>query len=337
MKGRSVKKPLKSTEYFRPDQAGRQLLLKVPTATLEEHVGVVRDRILRKRQWDTINYIYVLDAKGVLKGVASIKELMASPKTRKMTFFRKKEMAVGHPHSRILILAARAIRFNIKAIPIVDERHVFLGVIGADTVLSELERHHVRELFFKAGVGPVNHFSEVFEARITDLFVWRFPWLFTGLIGGVFLTAIMSTFHHSLEEVVELAFFVPMIVYMADAVGTQTQTIYIRGIAFGAINGSEYVWKEFRIDVLIGLVSAGMVGAVSMFITHDPLVTAIVSIAMFLVVSSAGTVAVALAILFKRFTRDPALGGGPLTTVVQDSLSVIIYFLVATALLSMYG
>lgn len=320
---------------FKEDQVGSHILTNVPVATLTETVGDVRRRVFgRPKIWESVDYVYVLDAHQKLKGIASIKELLASPVSKKMSSFRKRLIASVRPHSSISIAVARAIKHNVKTVPVVDEEEHFLGMLAPDHIMEALERMHVRELFFKAGMNPTRKFSEIFEAKIGQVFRWRFPWLFSGLIGGVLLTAIMGSFHESLEEVVELAFFVPMMVYMADALGTQTQTIYIRGIAFGAINTATYLWREICIDLVIGFVSALMIGGFAMFLTGSTLITATVALAMFLVVSTAGTVAVTLAVLFKRFTRDPALGGGPLTTVIQDSLTIIIYFAVATIALS---
>src|SRR3989344_6617926 len=90
------------------------------------------------------------------------------------------------------------------------------------------------------------------KENILPLITHRLPWLFIGLLGGMLATLIASKFETLLSSRVELAFFIPIIVYMADALGTQTETIFIRNITGKKINFSAYLVKELILGIFIG-------------------------------------------------------------------------------------
>ena len=142
----------------------------------------------------------------------------------------------------------------------------------------------------------------------------------------------MRGFEGDLASDVRLAFFIPGIVYMADAVGTQTEALVIRGLSVGVP-----VRRVFRLEVLTGL----LIGLALALITLPAVGVVLGSLQLAVVVSSslvaacavATAVAMTLPWAMARFGRDPAFGSGPLATVVQDLLSLVIYFAIATAVM----
>ena len=161
----------------------------------------------------------------------------------------------------------------------------------------------------------------------------RLPWLVVGLLGGLLASFFISRFEDVLSQNISLAFFLPLIVYMSDAVGTQTETIFVRNLSRGSLRFSVYLLKEFFVGILLGIVFGAATGLISYLWIQSQEIALTVGFAMFANVAIAPIVALVVPeILFKERT-DPALGGGPFTTIIQDVLSILIYFTVASFLL----
>jgi magnesium transporter len=170
------------------------------------------------------------------------------------------------------------------------------------------------------------------EEPVGRRFAHRVPWMLVGLAGALASAAVVAGFEGSLADNVRLAFFVPGIVYMADAVGTQTEASMIRGFSVGVPLGRVF-GRELLTGGLIGFALA--VGFVPLAILGwgDRELAIAAGIALFAVCSVATLVAMSLPWVLARLGRDPRFGSGPLATVIQDLLSLLIYFSVAAAVL----
>ncbi|HEY6739843.1 MAG TPA: magnesium transporter [Actinopolymorphaceae bacterium] len=143
---------------------------------------------------------------------------------------------------------------------------------------------------------------------------------------------IVDAFEGDLQRTVLLAFFVPGVVYLADAVGTQTETLVIRGLSVGVSIGQVAV-RELVTGLLVGVLLALVVLPLAIVLWHDAAVAVAVALALLAACSIASVIAMALPWVFHRLGRDPAFGSGPLATVVQDLLSLVVYFAIARAAL----
>jgi magnesium transporter len=143
---------------------------------------------------------------------------------------------------------------------------------------------------------------------------------------------VVASFEGDLADRLALAFFLPGIVYMADAVGTQTETVVIRGLSVG-IAPVRIVRLEILTGAIIGVLLAVAIAPLAWAVTGDTGIAAVVSLSLVASASCATVVAVILPLVLQRFDFDPAFGSGPLATVIQDILSLVIYFAIAAALL----
>jgi magnesium transporter len=159
----------------------------------------------------------------------------------------------------------------------------------------------------------------------------RLPWLTLGLLGALVAANIMGGFEEHLREHLVVAFFVPAIVYLADAVGTQTETLVIRGLSLGITIG-DVLWREIATGVFIGLALAAAAFPAAILRWGEADVALAVALALLAACSTATLIALALPWAFHRAGRDPAFGSGPLATVLQDLLSILIYLSISTAL-----
>lgn len=158
----------------------------------------------------------------------------------------------------------------------------------------------------------------------------RLPWLVVGLVLGAGLSIIVSRFEKGLSENVSLVFFIPFIVYMSDAVGTQTEAIFIRNTMNKSYSFLKYLFKEMVLGLSLGTIF-GLLAL--MFIElwlNNVDIALTVGVSMFINLTLSPVLALCMAVILKKNHQDPALGSGPFATVLQDGLSLLIYFAVAT-------
>lgn len=161
----------------------------------------------------------------------------------------------------------------------------------------------------------------------------RIPSLIIGLFLGIMLSFTTSRFEEVLANNIEIAFFIPFIVYMADAVGTQTQNIYVRDLKTGHASFKKYLIKETSLGFLLGVLSSIVVGVITFVWFASIRLTMSVSLAMFGAILMAPLVSLLVTKIFQLEHNDPAVGSGPIATVIQDTLSIFIYGLIASAIM----
>ncbi len=161
----------------------------------------------------------------------------------------------------------------------------------------------------------------------------RVPSLAVGLALGILLSFVTSRFEEVLASDIHVVFFIPFIVYMADAVGTQTQSIYVRDLRSGKASFKKYLVKEVLVGIALATAASLVAGLIVLFWLNSTTLACAVSLSMFLAVGSAPLVALLVAEALQLERTDPAVGAGPIATVIQDTLSVLIYGLVTSFIL----
>lgn len=171
------------------------------------------------------------------------------------------------------------------------------------------------------------------QLSVSQLITLRIMPLLIGLVMGFLVSFIVSRFQEVLSKNIEVAYFLPFIVYMADAVGAQTQTIATRDITGGTAILKEYMIKETIIGVLLGLFFGAISWLVIMVWFNSHLLASAVGLAMLGAISIAPLSALLVTSVLNIEKIDPAVGAGPIGTVIQDTISVIIYGSIASAVL----
>ncbi len=322
------------------ETAGRIMTTAVPVVTEQATVREV-EMLLQKesKHLNTINYIYVTDASGALSGVVSIRELFSLPKEAVIGAHTQRALVTARPHTDQERVAHLALKHNLKAIPVVSKERVLLGVVPSDTILTVLNQEHTEDVLRFAGVK--SHART--ETDLSDLLSnsapfthvkARLPWLLLGLMGGVVAAFVVGKFEATLAHELILAAFIPAVVYMADAVGSQTQMLFIRSLALDhGLRMWSYLWRELRVNFILGLVLSGVAFLVSYLWLFSLPVSSILSVSLFLTVWCTVLIAIALPWYFHNRGYDPAIASGPLATVVRDIISLLIYLGVASLIL----
>jgi magnesium transporter len=228
--------------------------------------------------------------------------------------------------------ASLALHHLVDALPVVDKDGRILGVMPSQALMQVLRREHVEDLHVLSGIrreeSQARHAIEDPPMRRVR---HRLPWLLAGLAGAGVATFAMASFESTLGAHIAVAFFVPGIVYLADAIGTQSEAVAVRGLSLTRSGLRHLLAGELRTGMTIGAI-LGLIAYLPIWVAFgDPRLAAAVAIAIF----AAGAMAAALGLLLPwglaRLGRDPALGSGPLATVIQDILSLLVYLGVVRA------
>jgi magnesium transporter len=311
------------------------MTLDIPRSDRQRTVG---DMIaaLRDHPWEEVGHIYLVDDQAALIGQVPIERLLQA---KEQTYLAELE---GSPPIEVLpgdtaeTVALRAVERHDADVAVIDSRRRLLGAIPIGRLLALLHEEHVDNFLRMGGVSRMDHLHLSLTMQQTFTAVRaRLPWLMVGLGGGFLAGGVASAFEASLRHEVALAFFLPLVVYMADAVGTQTETVLVRRLAYGEVSLLTQLTQEGLIGISIGTIVA-IVAAVGLWLWNGQAALAMVvgaSLGMTAVVAT--IMASLLPMGLARLGADPALASGPVATVVQDILSVGIYLMIATALLPM--
>ena len=307
--------------------------IAVPTATKDTTVQEILLKIQSfSKEFDTIDYIYILEDKKLI-GVVSLHELFSEEDNTLLELCMTTNVASVHTYSSQENVAQLALSQNIKAVPVVNQSEEFVGVVTADVILQTLRDEHTEDILRYAGV------SFAVQDTLGEYTVWqhyksRIPWLILGLFGGILAAWVVEHFSETIAVEVALAAFIPAIVYIADAVGSQTQMVFVRTLSNKVQLSLFYVLsREIFVATVVGLTLAGIIGIISFFWLTTPTVAIILATAVLATVYFSVLVAILLPWSFHRLGYDPAVATGPLATVIRDVSSLCIYFIIALAVL----
>jgi magnesium transporter len=301
----------------------------VPLARRDQTVGEVRGE-LAGHTFRCAEDVVVLES-GRLAGLISIERLLAADPEAGVEEVMDADPPKVSPDTDQEHAAQRMVERHECSLAVVDANGGFVGLIPPYRMLRVLLNEHDEDLARLGGyVAGSTRARGAAEEPVTQRLWHRLPWLLIGLLGAMGATAIVGGFEGQLEANVLLAFFIPAVVYMADAVGTQTETVLIRALAVGIS-----VRSVLRREPITGLVMGVVIGAAFLIFAlvgwGEADVAAAVALAMFASCSIATLVAMALPALFQRLGVDPAFGCGPLATVLQDLLSIAVYLAIVVA------
>ncbi len=306
------------------ETAGEHVVTNVPTVTQEATAGAVR-RSLEGHRYESLAAVAVTGPDDRLVGIVRLDDLMAEPSDVRIADVMDTFPAVVGPGVDQEVAAWHAVDRREAVLVVVDGDGRFVGFVPPERLLSVLLWEHEEDL---ARLGGFLHDASAARRASREtvaMRLWhRLPWLLLGLAGARAAAFIVGSFEERLQANVALAFFIPGIVYMADAVGTQTETLVIRGLSVG-VPIREVVRREIVTGLLVGIVVAAVFFPVVLWQWEQDVAVA-AALALLAACSVATLVGMALPWLLSKTSRDPAFGSGPLATVVQDLLSILIYF-----------
>lgn len=305
----------------------------VPFADPDERVADLRAR-LGERRWDCVSDIPVVE-RGTrrLLGLLQIEDVVAAAdEVALATLMDADPPRIAHGIDREHA-TWKAVQHRESALVVVDDEGRCLGLIPPHRLLETLLAEHDEDL---SRLGGFMKSAEEARHATEEALPWRLwhrlPWLLIGLAGAFVAAGIMGNYEETLRHMLVLSLFVPGIVYYADALSTQTETVVVRGLSIG-MPLRRMLLREAGTGLLIALLTSLVVYPIVRFGWHDATLALIVSLSLFVACAVATVVAIVLPVLLWRMKLDPAFASGPLATVIQDLLSLLSYFAIATALL----
>lgn len=302
-----------------------------PNYTVAETLDLLKKEI---NSFETITYVFVIDEDSRLVGVVTIKELFRAAGSQKITDLMEKKLVKALPWTHEENVVLLALKHNIKYIPVVDSQNHLLGIFTTHSLREFLNRQIERKLLRASGV----RWKSVFEmgaASIWQNAVARLPWIFVGVLGGLLSAGIIALFRSTLEAVIVLAFYIPVIMSTGANMANQSAMIFIRNLMSGNIRtAGGYFFREAVVGLFLGL----SVSVILFFIIisgQGSLVVALaVALSSLITIILSALIGVLIPYVLNSFKVDPTMGAGPFLTTVKDVVSIFIYFSVAALIIS---
>lgn len=324
-------------EEIKHETAQALMEINIPIIEYDKKISDAK-KLLSKEKFEILSYIYITRKNKKLVGVISVKEIFRQKENTLLKDVMKKELVYANPNTDQERVAYLAIKNKLKVIPVLDKNYKILGAISAHTIFNILHQEGIEDTLRSAGIKKFKDpATEIINASTITHFKKRVPWLIIGLIGGVFAALIISFFEKTLDLYIILAAFIPAVVYMADAVGGQAQTIFIRSMALDKeLNYKKYSFRELKVNFLLGLVLGIMFLLVVLIGWKDFFFGLIIGVSIFATVLISMAVSIILPITFNKMKFDPAVSTGPFATALRDLTSLIVYFGIAKLMINYF-
>lgn len=279
-----------------------------------------------------VHSIYVVDDENRLKGRLSLKDLLTTSTKTPISEIYIPKVDFVKLNTPDVEVARIMQKYDLEAIPVVDELGRLVGRITIDDVVDVITEEAEKDYQLAAGI------SQDVEAddSILELTRARLPWLVLALLGGFGSVSLLESFNGAMEHHKELFFFTPLIAAMAGNVGVQSSAIVVQGLANNTLSGSLFnrLIKEVALTLLNGLILAAILFAGSYFLLGEPPLLGItISISLVSVIIIASLIGTFIPIFLNKIGIDPALATGPFITTSNDICGILIFFTIAKMIL----
>ncbi|MFN3714395.1 MAG: magnesium transporter [Alcanivoracaceae bacterium] len=282
-----------------------------------------------------INTLYVLDNERHLLSTVSLKRLVMLEGDQPVASLLADTRPVAIEASEDREVAVRLIQhYDITALPVVDKQGAMLGVVTVDDVMDVAQEETTEDFHKIGGMGAVG--LSLRDARPSLLYRKRVGWLVLLVFMNIFGGAGIAYFEETIEAVIALVFFLPLIVDSGGNAGSQSATLMVRALATGDVQARDWLrlWgKELGVATALGLTMGAAVWGLGLWRGGSE-VAMVVSLAMVAVVVIGSMVGMLLPFLLTRLKFDPATASAPLITSIADISGILIYFSIATAILT---
>ncbi len=299
------------------------------TVTAQEAIR----RLQQATKAETVFYVYATDHEGGLTGVISLRELLAAAPTASLDSLLLRDVIAVSVETDQKEVAGQVAHYNLLAIPVVDADRRLMGIITVDDVVDVIRDEATKDMLTMAGADEEDVPMSTSSLHAAGL---RFPWLLTNLAGSLVSGFILWSFRFTIQEVVAIVAFIPVIAAMGGNLGLQSSTLIIRGLAMGRIESGniwKVVFRELRIGSLLGVIYGSLLFLAGWWWQGSGFLGLVVGGALLITFVLSASIATVTPFLFKKFRIDPAVAAGPFITTVMDIMGVSIYLGFATLML----
>ena len=278
-----------------------------------------------------VHSIYVVDKEDRLIGRLSLKDLLVASADSRISDIYIPKVDYVNVHDKDEDVALLMQKYDLEAIPVVDDDHKLLGRITIDDIVDLIREEAEKDYQMAAGI------TEGIDAddSILDKTKARLPWLVLGLVGGFAAASIMGGFEEALVKFPELFYFTPLIAAMAGNVGVQSSAIVVQGLATNSIKGSMggRMVKEIGLSVVNGVILALLIFLLGTIFNYDANISMTISISLIIVIIIASLIGTFVPLILDKNGIDPAVATGPFITTSNDIFGIFIFFFVAKLIL----
>jgi len=279
-------------------------------------------------------YLFVAGSDGTLVGVANIFDVLRTSSDVPLAFVMDTDILTVNVADDQETAARLMARYDLVAVPVVDDLGHLAGVITVDDLVEVLEQEATEDIQRIAGTEPLD--TPYLDASIARMASKRVGWLLLLFVTGTLTGSVMRMFEGLLAEVVALTVFVPLLIGTGGNAGSQATATVIRALAVGDIDlkdSLQVLWREARTSLVLGAILAAIAYGRAITWAGTPGVGIVVSASIFLIVIWANTVGALLPLLAAKLRVDPALVSGPLMSTLVDATGLLIYFSIARVVL----
>lgn len=310
----------------------REFVAVSETTSVGDAVAQIRAHV-EEEEIEDVACVFVTDADGHLVGQVPLVQLVLTPDQAPVSRIVDRDEPIIHVDEDQEDVARTFQKYDLLAAGVVDAEGRLIGQITIDDVVDVIEEEVEEDLLKQVGAAESDF---VYSGNILKISGARLGWLVANLCGGMIAAYMISIFTHTLKSAISLVAFIPVIMSMGGNVGIQSSTIAVRGFATGKLRGGNLraiVLKELVTGMFMGVVCGTGVAIVASIWKGNPWLGVIVGLAMIVAVTVASVVGTTLPTVFRRLGADPAIAAGPFVTTSIDITSILIYFMIATALL----
>jgi magnesium transporter len=318
------------------DSAGRLMSPEVASLRAGMTVADALDRLRRiGRSAETIYALPVTDDRRRLVGALGLRDLvLAEPSTRVGDLMNPDVYSarVDTDQEEVARLMREA---DLLALPIVDTEDRLVGIVTVDDAMEVLEEEETEDVARAAGAQPLGR--PYLATSIVQLARSRVLWLVVFIGAGAVTVNVLAAFETTLQKVVTLALFVPLVIGTAGNTGAQSATTIIRALAVGEVRLDDIgpvVLREGTTGFVLGAILAA-VAFVPIALILEPPIALVVAMTLLTACTLASFIGSALPLAAKRVGLDPAVMSVPLITALIDASGLVVYFLIATAVLGL--
>lgn len=295
-------------------------------------VGCLKEMRKQAQEIDEIYYVYVVDNSNILKGTLSLKKLLLSPTSTKISTISNSDIISVKTDTPSGEVANIMDKYDLVALPVIDSIGRLMGRITIDDVVDVIRDEAEKDYQMISGITENIEPSD----KVWVLTRARIPWLLIGMVGGILGALIIGVYEDDIKNYIGLALFLPLIAAMAGNVGVQSSSIIVQQLANNTI-GIESMYKkllkELSVALINGIICSSIIFAFNyLFFIDSFALTLTVSTALFSVIIFASIFGTFIPLALNKYKIDPALATGPFITTVNDIIGLFIYLLIARVL-----
>ncbi|MFC4258381.1 magnesium transporter [Marinobacter lacisalsi] len=284
---------------------------------------------------ETIYQAYVVDNDHRLIGVISLRNLITSAPGAMVDSLMATGLVSTHTHTEQEEVARLISRYDLLALPIIDDDNRLVGIVTYDDAMDVAEAEATEDMHKGATVGRLE--TGLKTASPFSLYRSRVQWLVILVFANIFTGASIDHFQNTISSHIALLFFMPLLIASGGNAGAQSATLMVRGLATGDVTARDWgmlLGKDLLVATGLGLTMAAAVSVVGLY-KAGPQIATVVAISMIVVVLIGSTIGMLLPFLLDKLKFDPATASMPLITTIADVSGVLIYFTIASMVLDL--